>query len=540
MHHPLTITLAQLNLSVGDIEGNRARILQIAKEQHGLSDLIVFSELSITGYPPDDLILRPQFVLDAMESVETIAKSTLNGPALLVGSPWQIDGKLYNAAVLLADGNIKDMTLKTELPNYGVFDEKRHFTAYSDPRPIDFKGIKLGVMICEDMWYESVPLSLAKHGAQIFISLNASPFEANKHSRRLATARKWTHKTKLPFIYVNQLCGQDELVFDGGSFVLDEQAELVMELHDFKERVESLRFTKHGHHWDIETGRITSSADTYANIYHALTLGLSDYVNKNRFNGVIIGMSGGIDSALTAAIAVDALGSERVSLFMLPSPYTSAESIEDASLCSELLGTTIRSIPINNLMQEYTRALHPFFKDRTPDTTEENLQSRIRASLLMAMSNATGAMLVTTGNKSEMAVGYATLYGDMCGGFNALKDIYKTDVYALCKWRNNQSVVIPERILTKAPTAELRNNQTDQDSLPPYDLLDAILASLIEDRISTTQLIAQGYDSDTVKKVARLIKIAEYKRRQSPPGIKITRLAFGRDRRYPITNGFDF
>lgn len=540
MTQHLTIALAQLNMSVGDIDGNCHKILQAAKEMKGKADLIVFPELSVTGYPPDDLMLRPAFVLKALDAVETLAKNTQGLPAMLIGSPWQVGGKLYNAAILISGGQVLDAALKKDLPNYGVFDEKRHFESNPDPRPLDFKGTKLGVLVCEDVWQETVATTLADKGAKILISLNASPYVEDKQQRRLALGRKWAHKTGLPFIYVSQVCGQDELVFDGGSYAMDENGELLCELHDFKEHIEPLKFIKQDGQWIGSKGKLLHCTDSYEHMYKALTLGLHDYVEKNGFPGIIIGMSGGIDSALTAALAVDAIGKERVKLVMLPSPYTSQESLDDAEACGKLLGVKVESVDITPMMKAYEAALAPHFKGKKPDLTEENLQSRIRAGVLMAMSNKFGHMLVTTGNKSEMAMGYATLYGDMCGGFNALKDIYKTDVYGLCRWRNAQSRVVPDNILTKAPTAELRENQKDSDSLPPYEILDGILVLLIEDRLSSDEIIARGFEKEMVKKIAKLVKFAEYKRRQAPPGIKITRLAFGRDRRYPITNGFDF
>ncbi len=540
MSQHLNIALAQLNMSVGDIKGNCQKMLDAARSMKGKADLVVFPELSVTGYPPDDLMLRSAFVIEALEAVEALAKASADLPAMLIGAPWQVNGKLYNAAILLSGGQVLDAALKKDLPNYGVFDEKRHFESNSDPRPLDFKGVKLGVMVCEDVWQETVATTLADKGAKILISINASPYVVGKQQLRLALGRKWAHKTGLPFIYVSQVCGQDELVFDGGSYAMGESGQILCELHDFKEHLELLKFTKQDHYWVGAEGKRVSFADKYEQMYSALKLGLHDYVEKNKFPGAIIGMSGGVDSALTAALAVDAIGKERVKLVMLPSPFTSQESLDDARICAESLGVAVETIHITPMMEAYEKALAPHFKGYERDITEENLQSRIRAGVLMAMSNKFGHMLVTTGNKSEMAMGYATLYGDMCGGFNALKDIYKTDVYELCKWRNTQGEVIPENILTKAPTAELRENQRDDDSLPPYDILDEILALLIEERLSSDAIMNKGYEAEIVKRIAKLVKLAEYKRRQAPPGIKITRLAFGRDRRYPITNGFDF
>ncbi len=536
----LNISLAQLNFTVGDLQGNYHKIVLAHKIAHGKkADLIVFSELAVTGYPPEDLILRQDFQEEAMNIVRKLAALTKNGTAILLGSPWREGDNLYNAAILLDGGEIKHISCKSDLPNYGVFDEKRVFHAAPLPEPMDFRGIKLGVMICEEMWNNTTCKHLKKLGAELLISINASPFESRKHEQRLTHARQNVEETHLPIIYLNQIGGQDELVFDGSSFVLSDKGDIMLTMPHFEEDLTTILWKKSAKTWQCEPAEVTIGYDKHEAIYHALTLGLRDYMEKNGFPGVVLGMSGGVDSALSAAIAVDALGKERVRLIMMPSKHTSTESIEDALNCANLLGVPLETISIEKIVASFSETLKDTFEGTTSDITEENLQSRIRGNILMAISNKFGQMVLTTGNKSEMAVGYATLYGDMCGGFNVLKDIYKTDVFALCHWRNLQNVVMPERVITKAPTAELKPNQTDQDTLPPYETLDKILHRLIELRQSSREIIQSGFEPDMVKKVARMVKLAEYKRRQAAPGVKITQLAFGRDRRYPITNKFD-
>jgi NAD+ synthase len=530
LNFPLDIVLAQLNPVVGNIAGNCARISEVASA-HSSADLIVFSELIITGYPPEDLVLKPSFIDAVMLSVEALAAQHQDGPALLVSAPWRIEGKLYNAALLLAGGEIKEIRAKHVLPNYGVFDEKRIFEAGSLPEPIIYKDISLGVMSCEDMWDPAVAKHLKENGAEILIVLNASPFENGKTGERVKRARARFAETGLSVVYVNQVGGQDELVFDGGSFVIDDQGHVVGYLPSFEEKTMSLQ--------DL-IGQSMDHPDTpgddgvLGDLYKALVTGLRDYVRKNGFPGVLLGLSGGIDSALSAVIAVDAIGAENVHCVMMPSRYTSQESLDDAEALADNLGVRLDSVPIEALVEGF-HALLP--KDGAP-VMFENIQSRTRGLLLMAMSNDSGKMVLSTGNKSEMAVGYATLYGDMCGGFNALKDLYKGQVYALSRWLNRDGEIIPERIITRAPTAELRENQTDQDSLPEYDVLDDILQCLIEDEMSIAEIVARGYDEGEVKRVWLMLDRAEYKRRQAPPGVKVTKRSFGRDRRYPITNKF--
>lgn len=531
----LSITLAQINPVVGDLRGNAELILKVAGACE--SDLIIFPELSICGYPPEDLVLKPSFVQACMDKVQEIAIAAKELPcALLIGSPWahgDIGSLPYNAAVLVYKGDIIGITHKYDLPNYSVFDEKRTFSAGELPKPIAFKSHQLGVMICEDMWSDAPAHSLKKHGADILIVPNGSPFTSVKYKTRLKLAQKRVAETGLPLVYVNQVGGQDELVFDGGSFILDAEGNTMAQLPFFEDCIfmhpdasqdleSSISQIKFGMHTSFEL----------EHIYKALKLGLHDYVRKNGFSGVLLGLSGGVDSALVATIAVDALGAENVSCYMLPSKFTSKDSLDDAAELAHNLGVTLETISIEEPLKAFEGAME------LSGLAHENIQSRIRGTILMAISNSIGKMLITTGNKSEMAVGYATIYGDMNGGFNPLKDVYKTLVYKLCHWRNNMLPTIPENILTKAPTAELRDNQTDQDSLPEYDILDGILQGLIEGEKSLDDLIKDGFERDTILKIWTLLDRNEYKRYQSPPGTKITTKAFGRDRRYPMTNGF--
>lgn len=545
-HTSLSVTLVQINPIVGDLAYNRDKIMRVWEEHDAASDLIVFPELALCGYPPEDLVLKPDF-LDQTESCisDIVAKSTSFSAAALVGCAWRGDGqdsrKAYNAVHLIYDGKIQETRYKHHLPNYGVFDEQRIFAAGPLPAPMPFKGTSLGVMICEDMWFPDVAAHLKTQGAHALVIPNASPFETEKYDIRAHHARSRAAETGLPVFYVNQIGGQDELVFDGRSFVMNPDGSLAAQAVSFAEdtlHIEDMLGRPAAH---TQTRTQPRSADRdLADIYSALKLGLSDYVTKNNFSGVLLGLSGGIDSALVAVIAADALGPARVHAVMMPSRYTSEESLEDAAALADNLGIRLDNVPIENAVDAFREALKKPLQDikPVPAVTFENIQSRTRGLLLMALSNATGRMVLSTGNKSEMAIGYATLYGDMNGGFNPLKDIYKTQVYALSRWRNAQDSVIPERILTKAPTAELREGQTDQDTLPPYEELDAILGDLIEREEKISDIPAKGYDVETVRRVWAMLDRAEYKRRQAPPGIKITARAFGRDRRYPITNGF--
>ncbi|WP_207476376.1 NAD+ synthase [Arenibaculum pallidiluteum] len=545
----LAIALAQLNPTVGDIEGNAAKVRDARAEAAARdADLVVCPELVISGYPPEDLVLKPFFLASVRQAVEALAADTADGgPAVLVTAPWQQDGRVYNAALLLDGGAIQAVRFKHDLPNYGPFDEKRVFAAGPVPGPVNFRDVRLGVLICEDMWTGDVAETLAECGAEILLVPNGSPFETDKHELRVNLAVARVTETGLPLVYVNQVGGQDELVFDGGSFALGADCSLVAQGHRWREQVLLTRWVREAGVWRCEHGETAEPDAGIPSIYQAMVLGLRDYVNKNRFPGVLIGMSGGIDSALSAAVAVDALGADRVHLVMMPSPYTSQDSLDDAAEAAELLGARIDTIPIGPAMDAFATMLEPAFAGRDPDITEENIQSRARGMTLMALSNKFGAMVLSTGNKSEMSVGYATLYGDMCGGYSVLKDVYKTTVYALSRWRNQTlpdgargpaGRVIPERIITKAPTAELKPNQTDQDTLPPYDALDDILECLVERDLSVAEIVSHGHARETVDRVWRMLDRAEYKRRQAPPGVKITRRSFGKDRRYPITNGF--
>jgi NAD+ synthase len=540
------IALAQLNPVMGDIAGNLARARAARKAAAG-ADVILFSELFIVGYSPEDLVLKPALQADARAAVEELARDTADGgPAILMGAPWAEEGKLYNAMLQLDRGRVADKTFKVDLPNYGVFDEKRVFVAGPAPKPLTVRGVQMGVPICEDIWKQDVCAGLAQTGAEILCVPNGSPFEAGKEDVRLKLAAARVNETGLPLIYLNQLGGQDEVVYDGASFVLNADGTVAVALPGWVEQVTVTEW-RHAGKWICAPGDRFVAEDRSSQVYHAMMLALRDYVNKNRFPGVVLGLSGGIDSALSAAVAVDALGPDRVRCVMLPSRYTSRDSLEDADACARMLGVKYETIEIERAVAAMGETLAAPFAGTKADTTEENLQSRLRGVVLMALSNKFGPMVLTTGNKSEMSVGYATLYGDMCGGYNVLKDIYKTEVFRLSHWRNQNSPagalgprgrVIPERIITKPPTAELKANQTDQDSLPPYDILDGILECLVERECSFEQTVALGFDPATVRRVEHLLYISEYKRRQAPPGVKISSRNFGRDRRYPITNAF--
>ncbi len=536
MTQDLTFTLAQINPTVGDISGNGEKILKIWSSAS--SDLVIFGELALSGYPLEDLVLKPSFVKHVHGYVQELVKQSESfKPAALIGCPWMINGQIRNALLLIEHGEIIHIQAKHHLPSYGVFDEDRVFKAGNLPEPVMFHGASLGLMICEDMWHPNVARHLAWQGAEILIVANASPFELAKDKTRYHYAKARAKETNLPLIYVNLVGGQDELVFDGRSFVMDAQGDIAHVLEGFKEDIRDYAHKAKGTSGflndDDEDGEDINLRSENWNVYNALSLGIGDYVDKNKFKGVLIGLSGGIDSALAAVLAVDALGADRVHCVMMPSPFTSQDSLDDAAALVENLGCAYQIISIEDAMTAFEKTL-PDLKD----TAHENMQSRIRGLILMALSNSTGYMVLTTGNKSEMAVGYATLYGDMCGGFNALKDVYKTQVYELCRWRNERGAIIPERILTKAPSAELKDNQTDQDSLPDYAVLDAILEYMIEHEFSVDDIVAKNHDPDITLRVWNMLQAAEYKRFQSAPGTKITTRAFGRDRRYPMTNGF--
>ena len=541
------IALAQLNPVMGDIAGN-LKLARDARVRVPDADVILFSELFITGYPPEDLVLKGALQADAREAIEALAADTATGPAILIGAPWLEEGKLYNAMLLLDGGRIAGRTFKHDLPNYGVFDEKRVFAAGPLPGPLNVRGVRIGVPVCEDIWTQDVTECLCETGAEILAVPNGSPFEAGKEDMRLQLAAARVTETGLPLIYLNQIGGQDELVFDGASFVLNADNSVALAMPGWREDIAISEWQRDADgKWICAPGERVGEESRESATYNAMMLGLRDYVNKNRFSGVVLGLSGGIDSALSAAVAVDALGATRVRCVMLPSRYTSAESLADADECARRLGVPYETIEIERAVAAFGETLTPVFAGKAADIAEENIQSRIRGVILMAISNKFGPMVLTTGNKSEMSVGYATLYGDMCGGYNVLKDVYKTEVFALSRWRNAQSpagalgpggAVIPDRIIDKPPTAELRANQTDQDSLPPYEILDGILKCLVEQEMSFDDTVAKGFDPATVKRVEQLLYISEYKRRQAPPGVKISSRNFGRDRRYPITNAF--
>ena len=548
------ITLAQLNPTLGDVEANAAKARAArARAQADGADLMVLPELFISGYPPEDLVLKPAFQSACRAAVETLARETADGgPAMLIGSPWVDEGKLYNACALLDGGRIAAIRFKANLPNYGVFDEKRLFARGPAAGPVTVRGVRVGVPICEDIWleesedYENIVECLAETGAEILVVPNGSPYARDKTDMRLSIAVARVTESGLPLIYLNQVGGQDELVFDGSSFALNADLSIAAQLPDFAESVTTLRWTKGDDGWRC-TGPIVPMLEGDQADYAACVLGLRDYVRKNGFPGVLLGISGGIDSALCAAIAVDALGAEQVRGVMLPYRFTAQVSLDDAAKLASALGIRYEVLPIADAVNGFETILAPTFKGLPRDTTEENLQARARGTLLMAISNKTGAMVVTTGNKSEMSVGYATLYGDMNGGFNPIKDIYKTEVFRLAALRNAwkpdgalgpAGEVIPPGIITRPPSAELRENQTDQDSLPPYDMLDAILERLVEREEPLSAIVEAGFDCAIVTRIDHLLNIAEYKRRQAAPGVKVTSRNFGRDRRYPITNRF--
>jgi len=545
----LAIAIAQLNPTLGDIAGNadKARRARAEAARDG-ADLVALPELFLSGYPPEDLVLKPALQAACRAKIEELARETADGgPALLIGTPWIEDGKLYNAYCLLAGGLIAAVRFKVDLPNYGVFDEKRVFVPGPLPGPINFRGVRVGIPICEDIWGPEVVECLAETGTELMVVPNGSPYSRDKEEVRLNIAVARVTESDLPIIYVNQIGGQDELVFDGASFGLNADRTLGFQLPAFRELVRTLHWERTGNQWRCVDGPIEPVETGDRADYRACMLGLRDYVDKSGFKGVVLGLSGGVDSALVAALAVDALGAARVRCVMLPYRFTSQASRDDAARAAQALGAPYDVVPIEPAVLGLEQALSPIFKGERRDVTEENLQARARGTILMAISNKFGLMVVTTGNKSEMSVGYATLYGDMNGGFNPIKDLYKTEVYRLARLRNEwkpddalgpDGEVIPANILTRAPTAELRENQTDQDTLPPYDVLDGILERLVEREEPIAKIVEEGFDRETVIKVERMLNLAEYKRRQAAPGVKVTRKNFGRDRRYPIVNRF--
>jgi NAD+ synthase len=547
----LRIAMAQLNQSMGDLAGNADAMLAWRARAAALgADLIVYPELQLIGYPPEDLVLKPALVSRAETELHRLAAATADGgPAMLVGTVIANQGVLFNCAVLLDEGRIVAIRQKRELPNYGTFDEKRLFAPGPLPDPVAFRGVKLGLPICEDIWFPFVTAHLAERGAEILLSINGSPYELAKDDFRIKrVCAQRIEETGLPILYLNRVGGQDELVFDGASFVLNADGDIAHMLPDWEEALVVTEWSREaGGGWFCAPGEVHALDAHPEDVYHAMLVGLRDYVNCNRFPGVVLGLSGGIDSALSAAVAVDALGAERVWCVMLPSRFTSQESLDDAAQCARMLGCRLDTIPILPAVDAFDAMLAPAFAGRNPDLAEENIQSRIRGVTLMALSNKFGHMLLTTGNKSEMSVGYATIYGDMAGGYSVLKDAYKTTVFDLSRWRNANrpslalgpvGPVMPQRVITKPPTAELRPDQKDSDSLPPYEVLDPILYGLVEQEKSVDQLVAMGFDRAIVARIERLLYVAEYKRRQSPPGVKLGGRNFGRDRRYPITNAF--
>ena len=543
----LTIAIGQLNPTMGDVAGNveMARAAWSEAKARG-ADLLVLSELFILGYSPEDLVRKPAVQVACREAAEQLARDTADGPGLIVGCPWVDDG-LRNSVLLMDGGQITAIRHKVELPNYGVFDEPRVFMAGPLPGPAEFRGVRLGLPICEDLWIPDVTECLSETGAEILISPNGSPYWMSKEDERIQIGIARVVETGLPLIYVNQIGGQDELVFDGGSYGLNGDRSLAFQLPQFETGIALTRWERTGDTWRCTEGPRELPADPEVLNWQACVVGLRDYVEKNGFKGVLLGLSGGVDSAICTALAVDALGAERVRCIMLPYRYTAEESLTDARDCAARLGVRYEVVPIAPAVAGFEELLQPLFEGTNRDITEENIQSRTRGTVLMAVSNKTGLMVVTTGNKSEVSVGYSTIYGDMNGGFNPIKDLYKTHVFRLCRLRNRmrppgclgpEGEVIPINIIDKPPTAELRENQKDQDSLPPYEVLDAILEGLVEREMGVAEIVALGYERATVKKVEHLLYFSEYKRRQAAPGVKITRKNFGRDRRYPITNRF--
>jgi NAD+ synthase len=548
MTERLRIALAQLSQRVGDIVGNADAMLEWRAKAAGV-DLIVYPELQLIGYPPEDLVLKPALHRRAAEQLERLVLATADGgPAMIVGSVLAEEGRLYNALHLIDSGAIVGTTRKHELPNYGTFDEKRWFTPGPMPAPIDWRGVRLGLPICEDIWFSPVCAHLKAQGAELFISPHGSPYEIEKDDLRTGqVGAQRVEETGVPLIFLNRVGGQDEVVFDGASFVLNGDGSLAHQLPDWEEALVITEWERGVGGWRCSEGEVHPLDPYPADVYHAMVVGLRDYVNANRFPGVVLGLSGGIDSALTAAVAVDALGADRVWCVMLPSRFTSQESLDDASECARMLGVRLDTVAIEPAVSAFDEMLAPVFSGRQPDLAEENIQSRIRGVTLMALSNKFGPMLLTTGNKSEMSVGYATIYGDMAGGYSVLKDAYKTTVFELSRWRNahrpalglgTEGPVMPQRVIDKPPSAELRADQRDSDSLPEYDVLDPILHGLVEEELSVAELVDRGFERETVARIERLLHVAEYKRRQAPPGVKLGKRNFGRDRRYPITHAF--
>ncbi len=543
----LKIAVAQIDSHVGDLSGNIQRIVNAAKAAQDQGALVVVTpELSLTGYPPEDLLLRPAFLSQVDAALEALCESlkTLTDVTVVVGHPKRRGEHTFNAATVIRYGKVIGHYGKLELPNYAVFDEQRYFVPDGAPCVFEVNGVRFGVNICEDIWAARAPAMAKAAGAQVLLSINASPFHVNKSAERLEVVRTYSSRLGLPTVFCNLVGGQDELVFDGGSFALDSEGRIVARAKQFEEDLLLVDYFDVAGANDSITHRIEPDLSLEQQAYQALVLGTRDYVRKNGFKGAVLGLSGGVDSALVLAIAVDALGPENVRAVMMPSPYTAAISIDDAKACAHALGVRLDHIEISSLYEQFKASLAPVFANMPQDLTEENIQARIRGTLLMAISNKTSALVLATGNKSEIAVGYCTLYGDMAGGFAVIKDVFKGLVYRLCEERNRIAVqktgapVIPQRVLTRAPSAELRPNQTDQDSLPPYPVLDDILERYIEKGESRSQIIGSGHAGAQVDRVLGLVRLSEYKRRQAAPGVRISRRAFGRDWRYPLTNQF--
>jgi NAD+ synthase (glutamine-hydrolysing) len=535
----LRVALAQINLLVGDVRGNLERVVAEARRARDTlqAQLVLFPELTLSGYPPEDLLFHRGLRLQIEQALVDL-KDAVPDVGIMVGFPEYEDGRIYNSAALLFQGRELARHRKACLPNYRVFDEKRYFTPGTQATVLDFQGFRLGLLICEDVWESEPVAAAAREGAQALMIINASPYELHKQQERERVMAARIREVNLPAAYVNLLGGQDELVFDGNSFVMDAQAQITMRADAFRADLLLVEFERHEGRLVPRPGAIAPPLPDEQSVYRALVLGVQDYVTKHGFPGVVLGLSGGIDSALTLVLAVDALGADKVHAVMMPSRYTSQMSLDDAAGQAMLLGVSLSSISIEDMYQVTVSALKDEFAGRKPDATEENIQARCRGVLLMGISNKTGRMLLTTGNKSEMSVGYATLYGDMAGGFAPIKDCSKVLVYRLARYRNSVAPAIPQRVIEREPTAELRHDQRDTDSLPPYEVLDPILEAFIEDDLSVDEICDRGYDRAVVARVLDMVKRAEYKRRQAPPGVRVSRRAFGRDWRYPITNGY--
>ena len=544
------VAIAQINACVGDLDGNARRVLDAAKRAaQGGAQVLLTPELVLTGYPPEDLLLRPSFIDQARARLDKLVSELSHFPGLhvVLGHVAQESGQLHNSASVLLDGKVLGTYHKRELPNYSVFDEQRYFVPGHSPFAFDVGPVRFGINICEDAWFKPAPCAAASIGAKVLLIPNASPFSLGKQQRRVSVAQQCVRDTGCALIYANLAGGQDELIFDGASFALDAKGELICRAVDFHESLTWVDVDAAGNIRQASSDRAETTSALKpspellcheAQVWEALKVGVSDYVRKNGFKTVTLGLSGGIDSAVVLAVAVDALGADRVSVVMMPSRYTADISQIDARDMAARLGVQYDVIPIADLAQGFEKSLAPLFQGRAADTTEENIQARSRGVLLMALSNKFGHLVLTTGNKSELSTGYCTLYGDMAGGFAVLKDVVKTMVYRIAEWRNRISPVIPDRIITRAPSAELRPDQTDQDNLPPYEVIDGIIERYVEQDLSASQVVEAGYPKEAVEQIVRLIRINEYKRRQGPPGPRITERAFGRDWRYPLSNGF--